>query len=73
MLEIKEFIRDVHGVIVYVALSDDRKLSLEELIDEVKQNEVARAYVTTNLQGEKELHLTDDNDADGNLDSMTLI
>ncbi len=73
MLGITGVNRNNHGEIANVELSDGRRLGLDELFEEVDQGNIGGAYIATDAQGKKHLHLSRDGDIDEDRDCLSLI
>jgi hypothetical protein len=73
VLGITSINRNHRGEIVNIELSDGRRISLEELFQEVEQDNVGGAYIATDANGEKHLHLSRDGDTDEDRDCLSLI
>jgi hypothetical protein len=65
--------RNEHGMIVNIELTDGRRITVEELKQIVEEENVGGAYIATDYDGEKRLHIVRDGDRDDDLDCLSLI
>ncbi|MEN6327968.1 MAG: hypothetical protein ABFD18_17385 [Syntrophomonas sp.] len=72
MLGIKRINRNEHGVIANIELSDDSRVSLEELYRLLDKQNVGGAFVSYGPDGAKEYHLVNDGDYGEKLESLEL-
>lgn len=73
MLGITAVNRNEHGVLINIELSDGRRVTAEELKQIIEEENVGGAYISTDYDGEKRLHIVRDGDLDDNRDCVSLI